>query len=79
MANSRLLYANRPSPLATSGVAPGHYYDIRSGTVKQVSVQPPVLPPVGSDDQYIKPGCRPGATKDESFCNDGVHTRPKPY
>ena len=55
MANSRLLYANRPSPLATSGVAPGHYYDIRSGTVKQGAI-PPSSPDA---PQYKKPGTNP--------------------
>ena len=34
----------RPSPLTQMGIAPGHYYDIRTGLVKPVPPAPPKNP-----------------------------------
>lgn len=38
--SSRLIRANRPSPLVGSGVAPGYAYDIRTGLVNKAVPTP---------------------------------------
>jgi hypothetical protein len=71
-------FPQRPSPLATTMVAAGHYYDIHTGLVKPGAGY---QPPTGSgsnnnSDQYQPDGCLPGYHLDEAICLGGVVSRP---